>query len=105
MAISMLAKTVPRGMITNGKVARIQFSVKDNGTRISAEDQVKLFEPYSFVTSGWVSKKQVFQDWDSAWPSDTLREWVELLVLNPQRGKEALFSSLYLSLLCPLIQA
>jgi signal transduction histidine kinase len=31
MAISMLAKTVPQGMITNGKVARIQFSVKDNG--------------------------------------------------------------------------
>jgi signal transduction histidine kinase len=59
MAISMLAKTVPRGMITNGKVARIQFSVKDNGIRISAEDQVKLFEPYSFVTSGWVQKAGV----------------------------------------------
>ncbi|CAM6020284.1 unnamed protein product [Sphagnum balticum] len=50
---------MPQGMITNGKVARIQFSVKDNGIVISAEDQVKLFEPYSFVTSGWVQKAGV----------------------------------------------
>ncbi|KAG0613163.1 hypothetical protein M758_6G081500 [Ceratodon purpureus] len=42
-----------------GKVARLRLSVKDNGIGISAEDQAKLFEPYSFVTSGWVLKAGV----------------------------------------------
>ncbi|CAM6070523.1 unnamed protein product [Sphagnum tenellum] len=91
MAVSMLAKTVPRGMNPNGK-------------GISAEDQVKLFEPYSFVTSGWVQKAGV-SGLGLSIAKRYVEGVVELLVLNPQRGKEALFSSLYLSLLCPLIQA
>ncbi|KAL2652372.1 hypothetical protein R1flu_020500 [Riccia fluitans] len=38
------------------KVARFRISVKDDGVGISAQDQLKLFEPYSFVSSGWVQK-------------------------------------------------
>eukprot|EP00246_Nothoceros_aenigmaticus_P012302 TRINITY_DN3768_c0_g1_i1.p1 TRINITY_DN3768_c0_g1~~TRINITY_DN3768_c0_g1_i1.p1 ORF type:complete len:668 (-),score=115.23 TRINITY_DN3768_c0_g1_i1:1369-3213(-) len=41
------------------KVARLQISVTDTGIGISAEDQEKLFEPYSFVSSGWVQKAGV----------------------------------------------
>ncbi|CAM6056960.1 unnamed protein product [Sphagnum tenellum] len=56
---SILAKTAPQRIFTDGKVARIRFSVKDDGIGISADDQVKLFMPYSFVTSGWVQKSGV----------------------------------------------
>ncbi|KAL3677364.1 hypothetical protein R1sor_027312 [Riccia sorocarpa] len=38
------------------KMARFRISVKDDGVGISAQDQLKLFEPYSFVSSGWVQK-------------------------------------------------
>ncbi|KAI5075221.1 hypothetical protein GOP47_0009875 [Adiantum capillus-veneris] len=34
--------------------AKVLITVKDNGEGISPQDQEKLFEPYSFVSSGWV---------------------------------------------------
>ncbi|CAK9860138.1 unnamed protein product [Sphagnum jensenii] len=53
---SILTKTSSQTKNTVDKVATLRISVRDNGIGISAEDQAKLFEPYSFVTSGWVQK-------------------------------------------------
>ncbi|KAG0569370.1 hypothetical protein KC19_6G085800 [Ceratodon purpureus] len=55
----ILSKTSSQMKGGLGKVARLRLSVKDNGIGISTEDQAKLFEPYSFVTSGWVLKAGV----------------------------------------------
>jgi CheY-like chemotaxis protein len=57
--IQILTKTTSHAKLANQKVARLRLSVKDNGIGISAADQAKLFEPYSFVTSGWVLKAGV----------------------------------------------
>ncbi|XP_024368117.1 uncharacterized protein [Physcomitrium patens] len=57
--IQILSKTSSQVKSGKGKVARLRLSVKDNGIGISAQDQAKLFEPYSFVTSGWVLKAGV----------------------------------------------
>lgn len=42
-----------------GSFAKILITVNDTGIGISVDDQAKLFEPYSFVTSGWVQKAGV----------------------------------------------
>ncbi|XP_024371609.1 uncharacterized protein [Physcomitrium patens] len=57
--IQILSKTSSQIKTGEGKVAKLRLSVKDNGIGISAQDQAKLFEPYSFVTSGWVLKAGV----------------------------------------------
>jgi len=57
--IQILSKPSFQMKVGEGKVARLRLSVKDNGIGISAQDQAKLFEPYSFVTSGWVLKAGV----------------------------------------------
>lgn len=57
--IQILSKPSFQLKVGEGKVARLRLSVKDNGIGISAQDQAKLFEPYSFVTSGWVLKAGV----------------------------------------------
>ncbi|CAK9222352.1 unnamed protein product [Sphagnum troendelagicum] len=53
---SILTKTSSQNKHIVNKVARLRISVSDDGIGISAEDQARLFEPYSFVTSGWVQK-------------------------------------------------
>ncbi|MCO5613156.1 hypothetical protein L7F22_067432 [Adiantum nelumboides] len=39
---------------SQGSFAKVLITVKDTGKGISPQDQEKLFEPYYFVSSGWV---------------------------------------------------
>ncbi|XP_024386790.1 uncharacterized protein [Physcomitrium patens] len=57
--IQILSKIPSQKICGEAKIARLRLSVKDNGIGISAQDQANLFEPYSFVTSGWVLKAGV----------------------------------------------
>lgn len=44
----------PSPICSQGSFAKVLITVKDTGNGISSQDQEKLFEPYSFVSSGWV---------------------------------------------------
>lgn len=58
---SKMPLSAPRvhGCCGQGSFAKVLITVKDTGIGISVQDQAKLFEPYSFVSSGWVQKAGV----------------------------------------------